>query len=193
MIWFSTAVLVGLYLFEQFPGVMIGVGLFTNLVYFGLLQTFPFIMLTSPNFILSCVLVVLNHYLAFQYFAEEYYPFSEPGRTCCLPRCSRETMWCRTTSPKGRGGSARASSSSSPSLRKPSCPAARKSIDPALAPPCPRGSVMTLSPAFSSPSCPSKGRVWGRHTVKCPADNTDFGSPDLGMDVFGATRFPSAC
>uniref|UniRef100_A0A8C0GFW4 Protein TEX261 n=2 Tax=Chelonoidis abingdonii TaxID=106734 RepID=A0A8C0GFW4_CHEAB len=77
MIWFSTAVLVGLYLFERFPGFMVGVGLFTNLVYFGLLQTFPFIMLTSPNFILSCVLVILNHYLAFQYFADEYYPFSE--------------------------------------------------------------------------------------------------------------------
>ncbi|XP_068800000.1 protein TEX261 isoform X1 [Struthio camelus] len=109
MIWFSTAVLVGLYLFEHFPGFMVGVGLFTNLVYFGLLQTFPFIMLTSPNFILSCgrrrqessvacgiwcrgcllpwtirrrcswigVLVILNHYLAFQYFAEEYYLFSE--------------------------------------------------------------------------------------------------------------------
>ncbi|XP_058049355.1 protein TEX261 isoform X2 [Ahaetulla prasina] len=54
MIWFSTAVLVGLYLFEHFPGLVVGVGLFTNLVYFGLLQTFPFIMLTSPNFILSC-------------------------------------------------------------------------------------------------------------------------------------------
>uniref|UniRef100_H9G8R1 Protein TEX261 n=1 Tax=Anolis carolinensis TaxID=28377 RepID=H9G8R1_ANOCA len=77
MIWFSTAVLLGLYLFEGFPGLMVSVGLFTNLVYFGLLQTFPFIMLTSPNFMLSCVLVVLNHYLAFQYFAEEYYPFSE--------------------------------------------------------------------------------------------------------------------
>ncbi|XP_026051193.1 protein TEX261-like [Carassius auratus] len=77
MIMFSTAVLVGLYLFEGFPTLMIGVGLFTNLVYFGLLQTFPYIMLTSPNFILSCVLVVLNHYMAFQYFAEEYYPFSE--------------------------------------------------------------------------------------------------------------------
>uniref|UniRef100_A0A8D0CFX3 Protein TEX261 n=1 Tax=Salvator merianae TaxID=96440 RepID=A0A8D0CFX3_SALMN len=77
MIWFSTAVLVGLYLFEHFPGLVVGVGLFTNLVYFGLLQSFPFIMLTSPNFILSCALVVLNHYLAFQYFAEEYYPFSE--------------------------------------------------------------------------------------------------------------------
>ena len=51
---FSTAVLIGLYVFERFPTYMIGVGLFTNLVYFGLLQTFPFIMLTSPNFILSC-------------------------------------------------------------------------------------------------------------------------------------------
>lgn len=51
---FSTAVLIGLYVFEHFPTGMIGVGLFTNLVYFGLLQTFPFIMLTSPNFILSC-------------------------------------------------------------------------------------------------------------------------------------------
>ncbi|XP_019682939.1 protein TEX261 isoform X3 [Prionailurus bengalensis] len=79
MIWFSTAVLIGLYVFERFPTFMIGVGLFTNLVYFGLLQTFPFIMLTSPNFILSCGLVVVNHYLAFQFFAEEYYPFSEPG------------------------------------------------------------------------------------------------------------------
>ncbi|XP_012331093.1 protein TEX261 isoform X2 [Callithrix jacchus] len=77
MIWFSTAVLIGLYIFEHFPTSMIGVGLFTNLVYFGLLQTFPFIMLTSPNFILSCGLVVVNHYLAFQFFAEEYYPFSE--------------------------------------------------------------------------------------------------------------------
>lgn len=51
---FSTAVLIGLYVFEHFPTGMIGMGLFTNLVYFGLLQTFPFIMLTSPNFILSC-------------------------------------------------------------------------------------------------------------------------------------------
>ncbi|XP_033016989.1 protein TEX261 isoform X3 [Lacerta agilis] len=60
MIWFSTAVLVGLYLFEHFPGLMVGVGLFTNLVYFGLLQTFPFIMLTSPNFILSCGACLLH-------------------------------------------------------------------------------------------------------------------------------------
>lgn len=77
MIIFSTVVLAGLYLFEGFPMLMVGVGLFTNLVYFGLLRTFPYILLSSPNFILSCVLVVVNHYMAFQFFAQEYYPFSE--------------------------------------------------------------------------------------------------------------------
>merc|ERR1712035_85205 len=51
---FSTGVLAGLYVFEGFPVFMVGVGLFTNLVYFGLLQTFPYILLSSPNFILSC-------------------------------------------------------------------------------------------------------------------------------------------
>ncbi|KAG6922914.1 testis expressed 261, partial [Chelydra serpentina] len=151
MIWFSTVVLVGLYLFERFPGFMVGVGLFTNLVYFGLLQTFPFIMLTSPNFILSCVLVILNHYLAFQYFAEEYYPFSEvlayftfclwlipfaffvslsAGENVLPSTCSLEMMWYRTTSPRGRGVSALASSSSSPSSRRPSCPVDKRCIDP---------------------------------------------------------------
>ncbi|XP_061439628.1 protein TEX261 isoform X1 [Rhineura floridana] len=174
MIWFSTAVLVGLYLFERFPGLVVGVGLFTNLVYFGLLQTFPFIMLTSPNFILSCVLVVLNHYLAFQYFAEEYYPFSELGRMCCLPRCSQETMWYRTTSRRGRGGSARASWSSSHSSRKPSCQAARRCIDPPTAP-APVNTLVpvgreTPRPCPSSPCvCPSgtfgvaNSQLWGRH------------------------------
>lgn len=51
---FSTGVLAGLYIFEGFPVFMVGIGLFTNLVYFGLLQTFPYILLSSPNFILSC-------------------------------------------------------------------------------------------------------------------------------------------
>ncbi|KAK2863001.1 hypothetical protein Q5P01_002534 [Channa striata] len=43
----------------------------------GVLADLPYILLSSPNFILSCVLVVVNHYMAFQYFAQEYYPFSE--------------------------------------------------------------------------------------------------------------------
>ncbi|XP_053797842.1 protein TEX261 [Vidua chalybeata] len=77
MIWFSSAVHVGLFLFEQFPALLVATGLFSNLVYVGLLQSFPCLALGSSNFLLSCVLVVLNHYLAFQYFAEEFYLFSE--------------------------------------------------------------------------------------------------------------------
>ncbi|XP_066404935.1 protein TEX261 [Molothrus aeneus] len=77
MIWFSSAVHLGLFLFEHFPTVLVATGLFSNLVYLGLLQSFPCIVLTSSNFLLSCVLVVVNHYLAFQYFAEEFYLFSE--------------------------------------------------------------------------------------------------------------------
>ncbi|NXM97748.1 TX261 protein, partial [Sylvia borin] len=50
-----SGVLLGLYVFEQFPVSLVAVGLFTNLVHFGLLQTFPCIVLTSPNFGLSCV------------------------------------------------------------------------------------------------------------------------------------------
>uniref|UniRef100_A0A8C6F887 Protein TEX261 n=1 Tax=Monodon monoceros TaxID=40151 RepID=A0A8C6F887_MONMO len=76
MLW-SMAVSIGLYIFECFPTCMIGMGLCTNLVYFGLLQTFPLVMLTSLNFILLYGLVVVNHYLEFQFFAKEYYLFSE--------------------------------------------------------------------------------------------------------------------
>ena len=42
-----------------------------------LLSSFPFFSVTSPSFILSVVMVVLNHYLAFSFFGENYYPFSE--------------------------------------------------------------------------------------------------------------------
>ena len=77
MILFSTGVLAGLYVIDGFPLLMVGVGLYTNLVYFGLLQTFPYILLSSHNFIRSCVMIVVNHYMAYQYFAQEDYPFSE--------------------------------------------------------------------------------------------------------------------
>ncbi|CAL8240326.1 unnamed protein product [Merluccius merluccius] len=71
MIMFSTGVLASLYVFEGFPVLMVAVGLFTNLVYFGLLQTFPYILLSSPNFILSCgehlLTVLLTHTQCFIY------------------------------------------------------------------------------------------------------------------------------
>jgi len=67
----------GLWILEGFPITMIGVGLFSNVVYLGLLRHFPLIELSSPNFILSLILLAINHVLAFRYFGEEYYPFHE--------------------------------------------------------------------------------------------------------------------
>ena len=42
-----------------------------------LFQTFPFFALTSPPFLATVAMVVVNHYLAFQFFGDTYYPFSE--------------------------------------------------------------------------------------------------------------------
>jgi len=77
MIVLTSGFLVGLWIVEGFPLFMIGVALFSNLVYLGLLRHFPLIELSSPNFLLSLALLAANHVLAFRYFGEEYYPFSE--------------------------------------------------------------------------------------------------------------------
>ena len=45
--------------------------------FFPLFQTFPFFALTSPPFLATVAMVVVNHYLAFQFFGDTYYPFSE--------------------------------------------------------------------------------------------------------------------
>merc|ERR1712037_880107 len=39
--------------------------------------SFPFFSVTSASFILSVIMVLVNHYLAFSHFGENYYPFSE--------------------------------------------------------------------------------------------------------------------
>ncbi|XP_038070574.1 protein TEX261-like [Patiria miniata] len=73
----TAGIYVGLILFEDLPFRLTLTGLVSIGVYSLLLRTFPFIELTSPVFIGSCVLVIINHYLAFQYFAEVWHPFSE--------------------------------------------------------------------------------------------------------------------
>lgn len=40
-------------------------------------QSFPFFALTSPAFLATVAMVVVNHWLAFQFFGDNYYPFSE--------------------------------------------------------------------------------------------------------------------
>lgn len=67
----------GLFLFESLPLSMTLTGLFSTLLYSTLLPNFPDIDLSSPSFILSLILVFVNHYLAFGYFSQEWYPFGE--------------------------------------------------------------------------------------------------------------------
>ncbi|XP_006820688.1 protein TEX261-like [Saccoglossus kowalevskii] len=74
---FTTVVYIGLILFEEFPLKVTLTGLFSNIIYSLLLRNFPFIELTEPVFLIGCVMVVVNHYLAFQYFASVWYPFGE--------------------------------------------------------------------------------------------------------------------
>jgi len=73
----SCVIYLGLWIIEGFPVMLIGVGLLTNFVGFHLLQSFPFIEITSPSFLIKCALVFINHYYAFQYFSEVYHSFSE--------------------------------------------------------------------------------------------------------------------
>merc|ERR1711935_1200950 len=66
----TSAIFIGLLLFESFPLKLIATGLFSNLVYMGLLRAFPMIDLSSPNFILSLIMLTVNHVFAFGYFGE---------------------------------------------------------------------------------------------------------------------------
>ena len=42
-----------------------------------LLSNFPYFSVSSPSFLAACVMVLVNHYLAFQFFGQNFYPFSE--------------------------------------------------------------------------------------------------------------------
>ena len=61
-------VLILLLIFDRFPVKLTLFAIFSHIVYLQNLKKFPFINLTSPTFILSCIFVVTNHYLWFQYF-----------------------------------------------------------------------------------------------------------------------------
>ncbi|XP_019866306.1 protein TEX261 [Aethina tumida] len=66
-----------LWLFESFPISLIICGLLAQLSHFVILINFPFVVFLSPGFLAAVAFIVINHYLAFQYFAEYYHPFSE--------------------------------------------------------------------------------------------------------------------
>ena len=56
---------------------MIDIWFTFQLAHLALLASFPFFSVTSPSFIVAVIMVLVNHYFAFSYFGENYYPFSE--------------------------------------------------------------------------------------------------------------------
>ncbi|XP_022904260.1 protein TEX261 [Onthophagus taurus] len=78
--WMNSSVLIVYVLFgifENFPYTMILSGVAAQIVHFVILIDFPYVTLTSPAFILGVIFIILNHYLAFSYFASVYHSFSE--------------------------------------------------------------------------------------------------------------------
>ncbi|ODV80432.1 DUF396-domain-containing protein [Suhomyces tanzawaensis NRRL Y-17324] len=63
-----------LWLFDRFPFFLTAFSIFSYWVYLQNLNKFPYVQLTSPVFLVSCVLVIANHFLWFNHFHNPYIP-----------------------------------------------------------------------------------------------------------------------
>ncbi|RDD37396.1 Protein TEX261 [Trichoplax sp. H2] len=77
LIWITTVIFVCLWLFDSFPLLVCAMGILANLVHLMVLKDYPAIAMTSFPFIMTVVMAIINHFLAFRYFATVWYPFSE--------------------------------------------------------------------------------------------------------------------
>ncbi|KAI9582896.1 hypothetical protein GQX74_012113 [Glossina fuscipes] len=71
---------------DDLPWRMVIMGFVTQAFHLAIMGNFPFIKFLSIPFIGSVVCLILNHFLAFQYFTSFYYPFTqiEALRSCVL-------------------------------------------------------------------------------------------------------------
>ena len=58
-----------LWLIDGFPLGATLLGIVSHVVYLGNMRRFPFVKLTDPLFILSCILVLVDHYVWFRHFS----------------------------------------------------------------------------------------------------------------------------
>lgn len=81
VIWWMSVISLVIYvcfiLFEEFPISMNACGILAHLTHLLILNSFPVVVLSSPQFLLAIIMLVVNHYLAFSYFGSVYHPFSE--------------------------------------------------------------------------------------------------------------------
>ncbi|OAA48519.1 DUF396 domain protein [Metarhizium rileyi] len=70
LIYTVIAVQVALWLVDGFPFGATLIGVFAHIVYLGNMRRFPFVKLSDPLFLLSCVLVLVDHYAWFRHFSD---------------------------------------------------------------------------------------------------------------------------
>lgn len=58
-----------LWIIDGFPFWATMLGIFSHVIYLGNMRRFPFVKLSDPLFILSCILVLVNHYVWFRHFS----------------------------------------------------------------------------------------------------------------------------
>ncbi|XP_056643439.1 protein TEX261 [Diorhabda carinulata] len=74
---FTFILYLSLWIFERFPTSMIVCGLLAQVTHFVILRNFPFVAFLSIEFVATVLFILINHYLAFSYFATVYHTFSE--------------------------------------------------------------------------------------------------------------------
>ncbi|RMZ91611.1 hypothetical protein DV736_g1161, partial [Chaetothyriales sp. CBS 134916] len=70
LVYVVIAIQILLWLVDGLPFSLIALGVASHIVYMSNLRHFPIVKLTDPLFILSCVLVIINHWLWFRHFSE---------------------------------------------------------------------------------------------------------------------------
>ncbi|KAL8849282.1 MAG: hypothetical protein Q9221_005752 [Calogaya cf. arnoldii] len=81
LIYSVIAIQVLLSAIDRFPITLSLVSIGSHAIYAGNLRHFPIVRLTDPVFLLSCVLVILNHFLWFHHFSAPPGPSSSRNRT----------------------------------------------------------------------------------------------------------------
>ncbi|KAI0017276.1 transmembrane adaptor Erv26 [Xylariomycetidae sp. FL0641] len=70
LIYLIIGIQLALWIIDGFPFSLTALGIVSHIVYLGNMRRFPFVKLSDPLFIASCVLVLMNHYLCFRHFSE---------------------------------------------------------------------------------------------------------------------------
>ncbi|KAI0874479.1 transmembrane adaptor Erv26 [Hypoxylon argillaceum] len=70
LIYFIIGLELVLWVVDGLPLLLTLLGVISHVVYLGNMRRFPFVRLTDPLFLASCVLVLVNHFLWFRHFSE---------------------------------------------------------------------------------------------------------------------------